>query len=418
MGLGKLALAAAAYKVAAEELEAPEASASSSRRPLLPQPSGSTASYGATHSRFHSPEALRRQDSEGEVVLDDETVENLLEEAGLYVGNYRDHALLYAFVPLTCIIFLGLLAPIPLFLHTPTPSSPFPMPELLLGASLWSLSYVLAPPLYQLFSLLPLPTGLSTALSASTHAILRNALRVAALPILELTAPIGGTTYRTLAFAHVWAFALGCAGADAVAGVCQGYSQLALYKGVMVKPNEARRIVAAWLRGRARSKAPSHSYSHQQSISPEHSTQRPHHSRANSTLELEQDLDALVNLKAREDLEELYGVHLISIPVFVTCVLRVASLALLVGFILVMSAAWLSSPYASSIATLHTLPPTQSVAPFWLAFTTVCVAHAALATLHAPPLLRKVGAHVAAYAGLVLGLGALFAGLGMWDVLV
>lgn len=86
MGLGKLALAAAAYKVAAEELEAPEASASSSRRPLLPQPSGSTASYGATHSRFHSPEALRRQDSEGEVALDDETVENLLEEAGLYVG--------------------------------------------------------------------------------------------------------------------------------------------------------------------------------------------------------------------------------------------------------------------------------------------------------------------------------------------
>ncbi|VDB92229.1 unnamed protein product [Peniophora sp. CBMAI 1063] len=470
MGFGKLALAAAAYKAAAEELEhSPEpqpqapATSSSARRPLLPQASGSGISttgngYGATHSRHYSPEALRRTNSAESgygfgngngAVLDDEAVESLLDEAGLFVGNYRTYVLLYAFVPLACIVFLALLAPIPAYLHTPAPSSPFPFPELLLGAALWSLAYVLAPPLYTLFSLLPLPPALSTSLAASTHAVLRNALRVAALPILELSQPMGGhTTYRSAAFAHVWAFAMGCGAADACAGVWQGYSQLALYRDVMVSPEEARRVVGAWLRGRARSSAhhqhqphhnqQQHGYQHTQSTStstsPEHGHghSHPRPLRVNSTgalarTELEHDLDALVSLKAREDLEELYGVHIVGIPVFVTCVLRVASLALLLGFTLVMSAAWLSSPYASastafsrqssSSRQMVLLPHTESVGPFWVTFVVVCVAHGALATVHAPPLLRRVGAHAAAYVGLVLGLGALFAGLGMWDVL-
>ena len=103
MGLGKLALSAAAYKAAAEELEAPQqtqpsastsTSNNSARRPLLAQ-SGS-GSYGATRNYSRSPEAIRRQESgDGigvsvgrDMVLDDEGVERLLDEAGLYVGMY------------------------------------------------------------------------------------------------------------------------------------------------------------------------------------------------------------------------------------------------------------------------------------------------------------------------------------------
>jgi hypothetical protein len=37
--------------------------------------------------------------------------------------------------------------------------------------------------------------------------------------------------------------------------------------------------------------------------------------------------------------------------------------------------------------------------------------------LHTPPILAWIGAHAAAYAGVVVGLGALFAGLGMWEIL-
>jgi hypothetical protein len=57
-------------------------------------------------------------------------------------------------------------------------------------------------------------------------------------------------------------------------------------------------------------------------------------------------------------------------------------------------------------------------APLALAFALAAGVHGVLAALHAPPVLAAIGLHSAAYVALVAGLGLLFAGLGMWEVLM
>jgi hypothetical protein len=61
-----------------------------------------------------------------------------------------------------------------------------------------------------------------------------------------------------------------------------------------------------------------------------------------------------------------------------------------------------------------TYPYTRSDRALIIAFPAAVALHAALALLHTPPALARVGAHVAAYASLVVALGVLFAGLAMW----
>ena len=52
----------------------------------------------------------------------------------------------------------------------------------------------------------------------------------------------------------------------------------------------------------------------------------------------------------------------------------------------------------------------------WKAFASVVFIHALLSLLHTPPILARIGVHSAAYAGVLVGLGVLFAGLGVWGV--
>ncbi|KAI0028579.1 hypothetical protein K488DRAFT_73667 [Vararia minispora EC-137] len=420
MGLGKLAATATAYRLAtaaaADDSLSSTASSSAEgrRRPLLNEPGGSN--YGAIH-RSSSPEALRWTVAENGVsapTVDEIDVEGLLEDHGLFIGSYDHLVRLWAFVPLSTVLALALLAPIPALFRTPAPPAPFPFSELLIGAALWTLAHQLRPPLYAALASVaaPLPAHILAALAALTHAALRSALRVAGVVALRIT---GAASVDNAAFARVWAFALGCAAADAIAGTAQGYAQLALYSDVLVARTDARALVAAWLRGRSASKARAHARDASSTSPAGAELRRPlrvvrQNSAAGARLELERELDALVAFKAREELEELYGMHVVHIPVFVVCLLRVASLFLLLGFTLILAAAYLASPLAPLA-----LPHTASVAPFWAIFAAACVLHAALAQVHAPPLLARVGVHVAAYAALLVGLGAFFAGLAMWD---
>jgi hypothetical protein len=54
---------------------------------------------------------------------------------------------------------------------------------------------------------------------------------------------------------------------------------------------------------------------------------------------------------------------------------------------------------------------------FWGTFACVCSINWGLSLLHTPAFLPRVGIHVVAYLGFLIGLGSLFAGLGMWGVL-
>lgn len=108
-------------------------------------------------------------------------------------------------------------------------------------------------------------------------------------------------------------------------------------------------------------------------------------------------------------------------PVFVSCLLRIASILLSLGIVLLLSAGYLTSPLAlpptAEDAKAMTIPPSWSNNMFWVTFLGVCGINWALSLLHTPVFLPRVGVHVVAYLGFLVGLGMLFTGLGVWDAL-
>ena len=193
--------------------------------------------------------------------------------------------------------------------------------------------------------LLPHPTATS-ALGSALHIILRNVLRTAAFPMLELATPGGAATFYAPAFGRVWWLALGWSLAEVTAGVVQGYKTIALYRDVLVPEGEARELVASAVAvgtgalknggsdsasSRLReslsrgedgglavevAESPVRSREQQQQQESHHSSLVAS-SEANDAeiqLEVDKDFDALLALQAREELEELYG-----FPAIVSC---------------------------------------------------------------------------------------------------
>jgi hypothetical protein len=197
--------------------------------------------------------------------------------------------------------------------------------------------------------LLPHPTATS-ALGSALHIILRNVLRTAAFPMLALATPGGAATFYAPAFGRVWWLALGWSLAEVTAGVVQGYKTIALYRDVLVPEGEAREFIASTVTvttgalknggsdsassrlreslsrgeegGPAVEVAESPVRSREQP-QPQPQRQESHRSSlvasseandAEIRLEVDNDFDALLALKAREELEELYG-----IPAIVSC---------------------------------------------------------------------------------------------------
>jgi len=182
------------------------------------------------------------------------------------LGTYKNLVLLYTFVPLATLLAFVLLGILPVFAHRDTSKSPFPyppylpfpLPETLTAATLWSLSYLIRDPIYAfcLFltswlpisalrypAAIPMLTSLLSAILQSASTLL---LRQLAVPILLV--PFYSTeyhqhgqphkhhfpTWQDGAFRRIWWIALGWAAAEAVVGIKQGYENVALYKDVLV----------------------------------------------------------------------------------------------------------------------------------------------------------------------------------------
>ena len=183
--------------------------------------------------------------------------------------------------------------------------------------------------------------------------MLRNALRTAAFPMLALVTPGGAATFSAPAFRRVWWLALGWSLAEVTAGIAQGYETLALYRDVLVPEGDAREFVAS--AGSAAAAAVTtgppknggsnggsdstsslrvaderlrESLSRGEDAGPavevagspvgERQQQQQQQAFSRSSwaaaaddaeiqLEIDNDFDALVAFKAREELEELYG---------------------------------------------------------------------------------------------------------------
>ena len=268
----------------------------------------------------------------------------------------------YTLVPLTTLLSFICLALVPntLVFTTRTPSHfpyppylPFPVPEALTATALWSLSYLLRDFLYAtaLFIVSSLSSSSGTTitiiLSAALQTISNLLLRQIAIPILLIPYYYSSSkhfaqhpTWKGVAFKRVWWVALGWAAAEAVVGIKQGYESIALYKDVLVgvdmsrerrpgapgKQNgderEQRRQSATACPPVQQQYSLSIGSDHiftEEPISDEHQPllrtftrlydQSEGHLQAEN--DVERDLDQLITLKNREELEEVYGIPFI-----------------------------------------------------------------------------------------------------------
>ncbi|KAH9920819.1 uncharacterized protein BXZ73DRAFT_104553 [Epithele typhae] len=290
-----------------------------------------------------------------------------LAELGYYSGSYKKTLALYSLVPLTAVVVFTL-----------PRSLPSPFAELLLSISFFTLSHTLRGPLYALASAI-CPRLLDTVLFNALHSLLALS---SASP--QRTPPPtwddGDGVFRAL-----WWLALGWAAAETAAAVAQGYAQLGAYRNVMVPLERVRAILA-----QSRTQPPwgTGTGSGLGSSSGEGSREGPGAGgrRAGERGEairmaVDQDVEQLINLQEREELEEVYGMP----------VIRVDSFLFSLASTLVLAWAFLLSPLAY---------PADAAPP-------------AGASTHA----LAIGVHTAAYVGLLVGLGGFFVGLGLWDAL-
>ncbi|KAJ7143307.1 hypothetical protein C8R43DRAFT_571830 [Mycena crocata] len=349
--------------------------------PLQPSPERMrTGDSGGILNRVPEDEEPQNYNEDVDWELEEELV---LEEQGFYRGSYKRLVALYTLAPLTALIAFVLLSILPYVAYRcPTPHSPtypylailpFPLPEILASVALYSLSHILREPIYALSAILvpfPLP---ATLLSTALHTLLSTVARLFTLTLLLVHhhAVYAYPTWRDFAFRRVWWAALGWAAAETVVSVYQGYAGLALYRDVLVPPS-----------------APPSDPERTPLLPPRRAAPDP-------DTEIEYDMEQLLSLKAREELEDVLGLPLIRIPAFISCLQRINSLLLSVGLFLILGAS-LYSKHAWGLVAL------------------AAATHLLLAVLHAPFIIPRVGVQGAAYVGAVVSLGALFAGLGVW----
>ncbi|KAH9922217.1 uncharacterized protein B0H18DRAFT_1018575 [Fomitopsis serialis] len=118
------------------------------------------------------------------------------------------------------------------------------------------------------------------------------------------------------AFSRVWWIALGWALADVAVGVTQGYEQLALYREVMVPEDSVRDVLVRWKSGLSGLGGGSRTSSDDAlPLSPRavearengEVTAKPRSIDDAIKLAVDKDLEEIVRLKDREELEEIYG---------------------------------------------------------------------------------------------------------------
>ncbi|KAI0673147.1 hypothetical protein C8Q78DRAFT_1123395 [Trametes maxima] len=433
---------------------------------------------GADSARLRaSPERYRRdswldrvpeEDSDAVVVVAGELEDSEaeadewdLEEYGYYSGSYQTKVAIYGLVPLTCIVTFLLLANLVRWIwapRSPPPATlprsfPAPLPEVLLSAAFFALTHALRAPLYTAAATLLAPIWDTLAFNAA-HVLLSQALRLAALALLrvrhDMAYPL--PTWRDAAFTRVWWLGLGWAAAEAATGVVQGYQQLALYRSVMVPVERVRKILDA-SRGPGGSRSTSggestHGSREYMPLSPR-TERREAAVGANGSVNrngtgdgngdggeardgggrrgapisvedavrmaVDQDVEQLLHLQERKELEEVYGLPVIYVPVFVPCLQRLDGFLTSLGYTLVLAWAYLRSPLAFPAE--YEVPPVYSSRALAVAFPVVVLAHLGLSLLHSPLVLPRIGVHTAAYVGLLVGLGGFFTGLGLWGAL-
>ncbi|KAF9450525.1 hypothetical protein P691DRAFT_789092 [Macrolepiota fuliginosa MF-IS2] len=413
------------------------------------------------------------EEEEEQLILDEE-----LAHQGLYRGSYRQLVCLYSLTPVFTLLVFLFLAYLPTLAyplpsdtspgnpHPYAPYLPFPLPEVFTATAFWALSYLLNSSIFSFFSfVLPRTPFFALCTSSLFQSVVGILLRQAVIPILLIphNAVFDHPTWRDVVFRRVWWVALGWAAAEATVGIKQGYEGIALYRDALVS---VRRVASTPNRNQTWNSVRMSGYG---SVSQEGSRaggaprrtlsdssedveRRPlleHQasrvsvvsnisSRSDAQLkidieeEIERDVDELIALRGREELEDLYGMPFIHIPVFISCLHRLNSALFVLGSTLLITAAYMRSEFSlksppkifgmmyDSLADIqheHWTRPHGNT-QLLIASLIVVFLQWMLALLHTPYVLPHVGVQTLVYVGLIISLGVFFAGLGVWEGII
>ncbi|KAG6335818.1 hypothetical protein ID866_3276 [Astraeus odoratus] len=239
-------------------------------------------------------------------------------------------------------------------------------------------------------------------------------------------------TWQDPSFLTIWWLSLNVA--EILAALVQDYQNISLYRDLMVPYGREQEFLARWKRASPTSplletnghvydlREPPRSSSQDHISSFRDAEDHPTHELGenNDTLgaRIEHDLDELLAVEARKELEEIYGVPVIKIPVFITCLQRFNSIILSFGLNLLLSAAFLRSPLSIPASDITSVPSDVfSYSPLCVTFPVVLCIHTSLASLYNPVILPRIGVHTAAYVGVLVSLMCFFAGLAVWGAL-
>lgn len=236
----------------------------------------------------------------------------------LLQGSYSRILLLNSFVPIFAFVVFTVLALLPDLawpiadLPSSYPSSfPFPLPEILISTSFFSLAHLLRVPLFSLASLLLSPEHACLA-STFIHVLITNGLRLAALAILQVrhTMDYPIPTCQDPAFRTVWWLSLNFA--EVLAAIVQGYEQLALYRDVMVPEGRESEFLERLKSGSLDEPEPTleNPYSPQQGHETFEDELEGGETRSVES-RIDRGLEKLLVIKMRDELEDVYGVPVI-----------------------------------------------------------------------------------------------------------
>ncbi|KZT35959.1 hypothetical protein SISSUDRAFT_1064078 [Sistotremastrum suecicum HHB10207 ss-3] len=408
--------------------------------------------YGATNTTNHDTER-RRSASRDPLLTIEEDAESIcssLQDKDDPPQSYNSMILKYSFVPLSSlVVFLALILIFTLALHGPSGSKLcFTTILLCIFSSIaaWTTAHTLRLPIYTLASYLSFRRGSAPIILISStfiQVLLAESLRVGLFIILQLHLSSEKATPSPPedAFARSCWIALGWAIAEVTVGVVQGYQQLFLYQE---ESGDERTVLV----GLEDSGAVYFTSEHEQQVeSPvvftNQAREEGHGSRRSSPAGsmslpeyIHEELDHLMALKQRAELEEVYGspitacpllfpnlnglTKLQDIPVFISCLQRIDSIILSLGLTLLLSASYTLHPFLHdhpSHPHEHPLHPPSNIIKIIPTFGVVVLLHTVLSLLWTPVVLPRIGIHSASYIALVGALGSLWAGLWMWGIL-
>ncbi|KAH7104707.1 hypothetical protein BKA62DRAFT_767759 [Auriculariales sp. MPI-PUGE-AT-0066] len=311
----------------------------------------------------------------------------------------------------------------------------WPLRELLVAAAACTACYALRGPVWSLGSLLSCSVEWpATAAAAVLQSLLEESARLGVFALLAFRpAP------TSVALASAWWIATGFAATAAIVGISQDYAKLALYRDVLHGDSDQSDMDDGYLdtasespeldertllrTTRLRSGFMRRYLGTHEAVGPS-STRMPIRRHRSSFGEsayddagehLEHELEQLLAIKQRAEIEDVYGMPLPNIPVFVAALQRIDSIILAFGLTLLVGASW-----TRAVATRHhedhihfNIVVLRDMLP---TFAIVVSVHAVLSLLWAVGLPR-IGAPTVSYSALLVALATFFAALASWGVL-